>query len=206
MTIIKQGGVSSKSHQRNLRAYINDDKKVLLRDSQNMEECKDLKRWASYMEATRKSFGHDKPSRHLRDKMTGEMRPARNTIMYHQILSFLADDCDINGGKLTPEECMAYAKEYIEKYYPTHEVVYAVLKDRYASDGIENYVVHLIINRSDLSSGKRMNEGRADAMAKMHANRIRAMDVRWGLRQMKKGKANSEIHAKQPPKYSKKDS
>lgn len=36
MTIIKQGGVSSKSHQRNLRAYINDDKKVLLRDSQNM--------------------------------------------------------------------------------------------------------------------------------------------------------------------------
>ena len=45
MTIIKQGGVSSKSHQRNLRAYINDDKKVLLRDSQNMEECKDLKRW-----------------------------------------------------------------------------------------------------------------------------------------------------------------
>lgn len=23
--------------------------------------------------------------------MTGEMRPARNTIMYHQILSFLAD-------------------------------------------------------------------------------------------------------------------
>ena len=42
MTIIKQGGVSSKSHQRNLRAYINDDKKVLLRDSQNMEECKGM--------------------------------------------------------------------------------------------------------------------------------------------------------------------
>ena len=69
------------------------------------------RKWDSLMEATRKSFGHDKPSRHLRDKMTGEMRPARNTIMYHQILSFLADDCDINGGKLTPEECMAYAKK-----------------------------------------------------------------------------------------------
>ena len=101
---------------------------------------------------------------------------------------------------------MAYAKEYIEKYYPTHEVVYAVLKDRYASDGIENYVVHLIINRSDLSNGKRMNEGRADAVAKMHANRIRAMDMRWGLRQVRRGAANSQIHARQPPKYTKEDS
>ena len=80
MTIIKQGGVSSKSHQRNLRAYINDDKKVLLRDSQNMEECKDLKRWASYMERTRKTFGHDKAARRIRDRKTGELKEAKNTV------------------------------------------------------------------------------------------------------------------------------
>ena len=75
----------------------------------------------------------------------------------------------------------------------------------YVSDGIENYVVHLLINRSDLSNGKRMNEGRADAVAKIHANRIRVMDVRWGLRQVKKGVANSQIHAKQPPRYTTKE-
>lgn len=31
-------------------------------------------------------------------------------------------------------------------------------------------------------------------------------DMRWGLRQVRKGMANSQIHAKQLPKYSKKDS
>ncbi len=39
MTIIKQRAVTENGHQRNLRAYINDDKKVLLRDSQNMDGC-----------------------------------------------------------------------------------------------------------------------------------------------------------------------
>lgn len=206
MTIIRQWAITN-STRRDMRRLMNEDERIMIRGEQFLPSINggaaSWRKWDSLMEATRKSFGHDKPSRHVRDKKTGEMRPARNTIMYHQILSFLADDCDINGGKLTPEECMAYAKEYIEKYYPTHEVVYAVIKDRYASDGIENYVVHLIINRSDLSSGKRMNEGRADATAKIHANRIRAMDVRWGLRQVRKGMANSQIHAKQPPKYSK---
>ena len=50
-----------------------------------------------------------------------------------------------------------------------------------------------------------MNEGRADAIAKVHANRIRAMDMRWGLRQVKKGVAVSEIHKKQTSKYAKKE-
>ena len=118
MTIIKQGGVSSKSHQRNLRAYINDDKKVLLRDSQNMEECKDLKRWASYMERTRRTFGHDKAARRIRDRKTGELKEAKNTVLFHQIVAFLPDECDLNGGKLTPEECMRYARDYVGTYYP----------------------------------------------------------------------------------------
>lgn len=50
-----------------------------------------------------------------------------------------------------------------------------------------------------------MNEGRADAVAKMHANRIRAMDMSWGLRQVRNGAANSQIHAKQPPRYTTKE-
>ena len=126
MTIIKQSGVSSKSHQQNLRAYINDDRKVLLRDSQNMEHCVNIKRWATFMEATRKRFGHNKSARHVRDKETGELVEAKNTIMLHQILAFLPEECDINGGKLTPKDCMRYAKEYVAKYYPHQEVVFAL--------------------------------------------------------------------------------
>ena len=44
MTIIKQRAVTENGHQRNLRAYINDDKKVLFRDSQNMDGCTNIKR------------------------------------------------------------------------------------------------------------------------------------------------------------------
>lgn len=112
MTIIKQTAVTGKSHQKNLRQYINDDRKVLLRGSQNLEDCINIKRWATFMEATRHRYGHDKAARRVRDKETGELVEAKNTIMYHQILAFLPDECDINGGKLTPEDCMRYAKEY----------------------------------------------------------------------------------------------
>lgn len=37
MTIIKQTGVQSSGHMKNLRGYINDDRKVILRDSLNMD-------------------------------------------------------------------------------------------------------------------------------------------------------------------------
>lgn len=208
MTIIRQWAITN-STRGDMRKLMNEDERILIRDKQFLPSINggsaSWRKWDSLMEGTRRMFGHDKPSRHVRDKKTGELVQAKNTIMYHQILAFLPDECDINGGKLTPEDCMAYAKEYIEKYYPTHEVVYAVLKYRYVSDGIENYVVHLLINRSDLSNGKRMNEGRADAVAKMHANRIRAMDMSWGLRQVRNGAANSQIHAKQPPRYTTKE-
>ena len=39
MTIIKQTGVQSNGHMKNLRGYINDDRKVLVRDSLNMDGC-----------------------------------------------------------------------------------------------------------------------------------------------------------------------
>ncbi len=46
MTIIKQTGVQSSGHMKNLRGYINDDRKVILRDSLNMDGCTNPKRWA----------------------------------------------------------------------------------------------------------------------------------------------------------------
>lgn len=200
MTIIKQGGVSTKGHQNNLRKYINDDRKVLLRDAQNMEECRDLKRWASHMEKTRKTYGHDKAARRVRDKKTGELVQAKNTMMLHQILGFLADECDINGGKLTPEDCMRYAKEYAATYYPNQEVVFALHNEYCKADKTHRYAVHMVINRTDLSTGKRLDEGRGVSAKVRRAARIRKMDEEWGLQQVVEGEGNSAVHKKQPSK------
>lgn len=200
MTIVKQTGVSSKSHQKNLRSYINDDRKVLLRDSQNLEHCTNIKRWATFMEATRKRFGHNKAARHIRDKKTGELVEAKNTIMLHQILAFLPEECDINGGKLTPEDCMRYAKEYVATYYPHQEVVMALHNEYCRADKTHRYAVHIVINRSDLETGKRLDEGRGQQAKIKRASRVRKMDAEWGLKQVERDKRNSAIHKKQPSK------
>ena len=203
MTIIKQRAVTEKGHQRNLRAYINDDKKVLLRDSQNMEDCKNLNRWATFMEETRKAFGHDKAARRVRDKKTGELVQAKNTIMYHQILAFLPDECDINGGKLTPEECMVYAKEYVQRHYPNQQVVLALHNEYCKEDRTHRYAVHMVINRSDLSTGKRLAEGLSKSAKVERAKRVRKMDKAWGLKQVERDERNSSVHKKQPSKVEK---
>ena len=203
MTIIKQRAVTEKGHQRNLRAYINDDKKVLLRDSQNMEDCKNLNRWATFMEETRKAFGHDKAARRVRDKKTGELVQAKNTIMYHQILAFLPDECDINGGKLSPEDCMRYAKEYVRRHYPNQQVVLALHNEYCKEDKTHRYAVHMVINRSDLSTGKRLAEGLSKSAKVERASRIRKMDKAWGLKQVERDERNSSVHKKQPSRIEK---
>lgn len=184
---------------------MNEDTRILLRDEQNIPwlglDFSNWEKWDSYMETTRKMYGHDKPSRRMRDKKTGKMVPAKNTIMYHQALSFLPDECDINGGKLSPEDCMRYTKEYAERYYPNQEIAFAVLMDSCEADGTSRYIAHLLINRSDLSSGKRLDEGNGTTAMHKRVNRIRQMDDEWGLRQVEKGKAVSKIHEKQPSKY-----
>ena len=73
MTVIKQQSVTESSHQKHLRDYINNDKKVLLRDEQNMTGCHDLKQWASFMSRTRDRYGHNKSARKSRDKETGKI-------------------------------------------------------------------------------------------------------------------------------------
>lgn len=113
MTIIKQTGVQSNGHMKNLRGYINDDRKVILRDSLNMDGCTNPKRWAHHMWMTREMYGHNKSARRVRDKKTGELKETKNTVLFHQILGFNPDECDLNGGRLSPEECMRYAKEYV---------------------------------------------------------------------------------------------
>lgn len=192
MTIIKQQAVTASSHQKNLRNYINNDEKVLLRDSQNMESCQDLRRWASWMSATRDEFGHNTSSRRGKDGM-----PAKNTILYHQILAFLPDECDINGGSLKPEDCMSYAKEYAKRFYPNHEIVFALHKEYCKADHTYRYACHMVVNRSDIVTGKRLDEGRGETAKQVRAKRIRSMDEEWNLQQVEEGVVNSTIHKKQ---------
>ena len=203
MTIIKQQSVTDGGHQKHLRDYINNDRKVLLRDSQNMAGCRNLKQWASWMSATRDRFGHNKASRRVRDKETGELVDAKNTILYHQILAFLPDECDVNGGKLSPEDCMAYAKQYTARYYPNQQIVYALHKEHCKEDATYRYAIHMVINRSDLATGKRLDEGTGAKAKRERAGRVRKMDERWGLKQVVEGERNSAVHKKQPGKIEK---
>ncbi len=200
MTIIKQTGVQSKGHMKNLRAYINDDKKVLLRDNLNMDGCANPSRWMHHMFLTREAFGHNRAARRVRDKKTGELKEAKNTVLYHQILAFNPDECDLNGGTLSPEDCMRYAKEYVTKHYPNQQIVMALHNEYCKADKTHRYAVHIVINRTDLSTGNRLDEGRGKSAKAKRAGRVREMDARWGLRQVVRDERNSETHKKQPSK------
>lgn len=203
MTVIKQQSVTENSHQKHLRDYINNDKKVLLRDEQNMTGCRDLKQWASFMSRTRDHYGHNKSARKIRDKETGELVDAKNTILYHQVLAFLPDECDVNGGKLKPEDCMRFAKEYASRYYPNQQIVFALHKEHCKEDHTYRYAIHMVINRSNLATGTRIDEGASANAKKKRAARVRTMDKEWGLKQVEEGVQNSKVHAKQPSKIEK---
>ena len=203
MTVIKQQSVTESSHQKHLRDYINNDKKVLLRDEQNMAGCRDLKQWASFMSRTRDRFGHNKSARKSRDKETGELVEAKKTILYHQVLAFLPDECDVNGGKLTPEDCMRFAKEYASRFYPNQQIVFALHKEHCKEDHTYRYAIHMVINRSNLVTGKRLAEGTGAQAKRNRANHVRTMDKEWGLKQVEEGVQNSKVHAKQPSKIEK---
>ena len=162
-----------------LRSMVNDGEGILLRDSLNVETCEDMRRWDEHMERTRRAFGHDKPGHRTRDKATGELILPRYPLMFQQTFSFRSDECDIGGGKLTPEDCMAYAKEYAEEYYPNHEVVFAV--QRVSDDSGAHYTAYIIVNRTNLKTGHRLSEGRDDIVCTIYAKRLRELDKRWGL-------------------------
>ena len=133
-------------------------------------------------------MGHDRPGK----------AGAKCTYMQHQILGFLPDECDLNGGKMTPELCMRYAREYVAERYPNQEVVMVLHRERCRADATDRYAVHLGINRSDLETGRRLDEGPARKAAASRVKTVRTLDERYGLRQLERGKANSRVHARQP--------
>ena len=186
MTAIKQTSVCSEKHLARLRDYLSWDRdKALAHGTQNII---DDDRWFQEMADTRAAMGHDRPGK----------AGAKCTYMQHQILGFLPDECDLNGGKMTPELCMRYAREYVAERYPNQEVVMVLHRERCRADATDRYAVHLGINRSDLETGRRLDEGPARKAAASRVKTVRTLDERYGLRQLERGKANSRVHARQP--------
>lgn len=184
MTIIKQVAITSPTHLSNLGKYLNNER-ALAKDSQHLINENG---WEREMNATREAYGHNTPAR------TG----AANTYMYHQVIGFNPDECSCNGGKMTPEACMAFVKEWVETRYPSQEALWVLHKEYCSADGTERYAVHIGINRTNLDTGKRLDEGRSKYAKIERANAMRDMDKKWGLSQVRANERNSRVHARQP--------
>lgn len=184
MTAIKQVTIRGAKHMRSLDRYFSFDKeKVLGHGSMNISDEDD---WAAEMSATRAAYGHDRAS-----------RGAEPVLGNHQILGFLPDECDMNGGKLTPQSCLAYAREYLERRYPAHEAVYVLHREDCRRDGTERYAVHIFINVTDFRTGHRFDEGNWRQARDARVAAVRELDREYGLRQLEHGR-NSYAHARQP--------
>lgn len=187
MTVIKQVAVTSTAHLRNLRGYLDRDNErheALALDSQNLV---DARGWEREFDRTREAYGHNSPAR----------AGCKVTYCYHQIIAFMPQECDVNGGKLSPEDCMAFAREWVGRYYPNQEAVWGLHRERCAADGTDRYAVHIAINRTDLETGRRLDEGRASRQKVLHASRMREMDREHGLMQLESGRRNDRVHARQ---------
>lgn len=116
----------------------------------------------------------------------------------HQVLAFNPDECSCNGGPMTPGRCMDYARDYVALRYPDQEVVSVLHLEECRGDGSRRFACHFGVNRSDLATGLRLDEGAARRAAAARAATVRALDERYGLRQLERGRANSRAHARQP--------
>lgn len=181
MTVIKQKSVSSECYAKNVRKYIN-GKDAIVRGGWNIEWSD---HWFSKMDRTRKVFHHDKPSR----------AGVKNVIMLHQILAFLPEECSCNGGKMTPDACLAYAEQWLAKHYPHQQVILALHEE--SDKAGKRFAVHMAINRTDLLTGKRCDIGGRKGKYE-RAAWVREMDEAWNLAQLEKGKKNSKIRDRQP--------
>lgn len=187
MTAVKQIAITSANHLKSLRGYLdrsNERHEVADMDSQHLN---DPANWEREFDRTREAYGHNRAGK----------AGAKCTYCYHQIIAFNPSECDLNGGRLTAQDCMGFAREWVERYYPNQEAVWALHREHCAADGTDRWAVHVAINRTDLETGKRLDEGRASRQKVLHASRMRGMDERWGLAQMEKGTRNSAHHARQ---------
>lgn len=186
MTAAKQTSVTSRKHLARLKTYLDWDRdKALAHDTQNII---DERRWFEEMDETREAFGHNAPGK----------AGCKCTYMQHQILAFNPDECSCNGGKMTPEKCIEYARDYLRTRYPDYEAVVVVHLERCRGDGTSRLAAHIGLNRSNLATLRRLDEGPARRAAAARVKTVRELDERYGLRQLERGKANSKTHARQP--------
>lgn len=186
MTAIKQVAITSAQHMKSLSGYLdraNGKHDVLDFGSRNLT---DPENWSREMDRTREAYGHNEPGR----------KGSKCTYCYHQIIAFNPDECDVNGGRMSRDDCMAFAREWVGRFYPNQEAAWA-LHLEHSRDGSGRYAVHIAINRTDLETGRRLNDGRASRQKTLHAARMREMDDRWGLSQLERGQRNSRVHARQ---------
>ena len=78
---------------------------------------------------------------------------------------------------MTPERCMDYARDYIQTRYGTHECLIVLHREHCGSDGTDRFSAHVAVNRSDLATGLRLNEG-PRARRRNHAPRPCAPSTR----------------------------
>ena len=127
---------------------------------------------------------------------------AKNTILYHQVLAFLPDECDVNGGKLKPEDCMRFAKEYASRYYPNQQIVFALHKEHCKEDHTYRYAIHMVINRTNLAPEPALM--REPVRMPKETRRPRAHHGQGvGIAASEGRRAELQGHAKQPSKIEK---
>ena len=93
---------------------------------------------------------------------------------------------------------MEYTREYVRTRYEDYESVLVLHLEHCASDNTDRYCCHIAINRSNILSGLRLDEGPARQAARARVATIRTLDEKYGLKQLERGKANSRVHGRQP--------
>lgn len=91
----------------------------------------------------------------------------------------------------------------ISVFKGNQQIVRALHNEYCKADKTHRYAVHIVINRTDLSTGKRLDEGRGKSAEVKRASRIRDLDHEWGLKQVVEGERNSSVHKKQPSRIEK---
>lgn len=99
---------------------------------------------------------------------------------------------------MTPERCMEYARDYLRARYADYEAVIVLHEEVCQGDRSKRFCAHIGLNRTNLETGRRLDEGRARKAAAARVKTVRELDERYGLRQLERGKANSQTHARQP--------
>ena len=185
MTFVKTISIYDRRHAANFAAYIKDDR-AIARSSQYIAN---EDRFEEEMVKTRAVYEHDRPSR----------AGAKCPIYVTQALGFNPDESGRNG-KVTPAVAMSYVGDYVSTRYPNQEAVWVLHHEHCSADGTDRLAAHLCINISDISTGRRLDEGPSRVAKIERAKTVRALDEKYGLAQLQAGVRNSRIHARQPTK------